>query len=111
MLAIVVGAIVAADIHRARPFFDWVEAHGGSDKFGHFLLLGGLALTLNYALLRLFRIGPVRLHLGGLIIGVLITLEEISQLWIPHRQFDLGDLAANYAGIAFADWLARRWLR
>lgn len=112
MLGIVGAAILSADFHRARRLFDWIEAHAGSDKLGHFLLLGGLSWTLNYALCgRFVRVGPIGIQLGGLIIAALITLEEVSQLWIPYRHFDLGDLAANYAGIAFADWLARRWLR
>jgi polysaccharide biosynthesis protein VpsQ len=111
-LAIVVGAILAADFHRARVLFDWITAHPGTDKVGHFFLLGSLALTLNLGLRgRIAQVGPLSAQMGGLIVGALITLEEISQLWIPSRQFDLGDLAANYAGIAFADWLARRWLR
>ena len=112
VLAFVGAAIVAADLHRARALFTWIDAHRGSDKIGHFVLLGSLALSLNFGLRgRLSRIGAITLQTGGMIIAGLITLEEISQFWIPSRQFDLGDLAANYAGIAFADWLARRWLR
>lgn len=92
--------------------FDWVKEHPGSDKVGHFVLLGSLAFALNLALRgRRQTIGRFRPNLGGLLVGVVITLEEISQIWISTRQFEWADLVANYAGIAFADWLARSWLR
>jgi hypothetical protein len=111
-LAFVVGIIFCADRAMLRVFFDWVNDHMYSDKIGHFGLIGGLAFMLNVALnMRRIALGPLRVALGGTIIGVLITLEEISQFWIPIRHFDLGDLAANYAGILCAGWLARWWLR
>lgn len=92
--------IACADLGKARWLFDWVEEHAGSDKVGHFVLIGTLAWTLNYALRgRLVPLGFVRVQLGGMIIAIAITIEEVSQIWIPGRQFDLDDLAANYAGI------------
>ena len=112
MLALVIGVICVADLGIARPFFDWINRHTGGDKVGHFILLGGLAFTFNCALGgRCARIDPLSIQLGGLLIALAITGEEFSQIWIPSRTFDWGDLAANYAGIACADWLARRWLR
>jgi hypothetical protein len=94
------------------PFSIGSIAIRGGDKAGHFVLLGGLAFTLNRALGgRSTRMGPIAVQLGGLLVALAITREEFSQMWIPSRTFDWGDLAANYAGIACADWLARRWLR
>lgn len=112
MLAVSVGAIVIADLGMARDFFVWFDRQPGGDKTGHFLLFGLLAFTLNCALHgRMVLKGGRAVQLGSLIIAVAITIEEFSQWWIPVRKFDLGDLLANYAGIACADWLARRWLR
>jgi polysaccharide biosynthesis protein VpsQ len=112
VLLIVIGAVFAADFRKGGAIFAWIERHPGSDKVAHFLLLGTLAFSLNCALQgRRARIGPCVLLLGGVLVGVGITVEEFSQLWIPGRTFDWRDLAANYAGIACADWLARRWLR
>jgi polysaccharide biosynthesis protein VpsQ len=112
LLTIVASAVIAANLSLGGPLFEWIEQHPGSDKFCHFALLGGLAMALNSALHgRLARLGPVSVQLGGLLVAIVITAEEFSQRWIPSRSFDWGDLAANYAGIACADWLARRWLR
>jgi hypothetical protein len=111
-MAFVVGIIFIADRGGLRPFFEWIAEHPGSDKAGHFVLIGGLAFMLNVALgMRRCAVGPFRLAFGGLLIGIAITIEEISQIWIPSRKFDFGDLAANYAGIICAGWLARWWLR
>jgi hypothetical protein len=46
--------------------------------------------------------------LGSMIVAVLCTIEEFTQIRIPWRTFDYGDLAADYAGILFFGWLARR---
>jgi VanZ family protein len=111
MLAVVVATIVAADFGALGFAYAWMSRHPGSDKAGHFLLLGALAFTLNLALgCRRLRQFP-RLQIGGLLVALAITVEEISQVWIPTRTFDLLDLAANYAGILCADWLASRFVR
>ncbi len=108
-----VGAIIfCADRSLARPLFDFVAHHSGSDKLGHLFLIGTLAFTLNYALrARTVPLKCCRVQLGGLIVAVAMTLEECSQIWIPSRTFDLLDLAANYTGILCAGWLTRRFVR
>jgi hypothetical protein len=37
---------------------------------------------------------------------LLVSLEELSQLWMPRRNPDIFDLLASYAGIAAASMLA-----
>ena len=67
-----------------------------------------MAILLNHALAcRVFPIGRSRLQLGDLIVGMLITLEEFSQLWVSSRTFDAGDLIANWLGVLVAELLAR----
>ena len=51
--------------------------------------------------------GPFSI-LGGIIL--LVTLEELGQLVIPSRTFDLTDLGWGYAGIAIFS-LPAIWLR
>ena len=41
----------------------------------------------------------------------LLTAEEFSQKFNQRRHFDYSDLAADYAGIWCAGWLALRMLR
>ena len=101
--------VYCADRRLLRPLFDFVTAHPGLDKVGHFVLIGGTAFFLNVALgLRTWRAVGHSWLLGGTLVAVLFTLEEISQLWFPSRSFDLLDLACDYAGIVFFGWLARR---
>ena len=100
--------IVFADRGTARAFFDWINSFPLGDKAGHFFLIGVMAFLLNHALA--YRTAPInRSHpqLGGLIVGVVITLEEFSQLWFASRTFDAGDLLANWIGILVAELLVR----
>jgi len=108
-LAFVAVVIFCADRRLLRPAFSFVDAHPGSDKIGHFVLIGGTAFLLNLALgLREVRWLGRGWLLGSVLVGTVFTLEEISQLWLPARSFDLLDLAGDYAGILFFGWLARR---
>jgi glycopeptide antibiotics resistance protein len=107
-LALVGTIIGLADAGGARWLFDWVERTPGADKLGHFVLIGAMAFLLNIAL-RARQAGPVLL--GSLLVFAIFTAEEFSQLFIPHRHFDWGDLAANVLGIALADRLARPAVR
>ncbi len=108
-LAFVAVIIFCADRRLLRPVFAFIAAHPGSDKIGHFILIGGTAFLLNLALgLREVRWLGRGWLLGSMVVGVVFTLEEISQLWFASRSFDLLDLAGDYAGILFFGWLARR---
>jgi VanZ family protein len=70
------------------------------DKIMHFLLIGGLAFMVNFSLkCAMWHIGGWSILKGSMIVAILITLEEISQYFLPNRSFDLIDLTANYAGI------------
>ncbi len=110
-LLFVLGIIAGADSGRLRWFLDWVGGIPLGDKVGHVFLIGTLAFLLNAALSgRVVNSERFRFQLGGVIVFVLITVEEFSQIWIPSRTFDLKDLAANYIGIFCAEMLAR-WLR
>ena len=102
-LAFIIAVIYAADRHLARSFFGWVQSFPLGDKAGHFVLMGTLAFLLNRALAgRTIRPG---LQLGGAIVAVFVVAEELSQLWLPWRTFDCGDLVADFLGIALADWV------
>lgn len=103
-LAFVGGIIWMADTHRGRTFMDWVERTPGGDKLGHFFLIGMMAFFLNVAL-RGRRLGKVQV--GSLIVAIVFVAEEFTQLRFPWRHFDVGDLAADFIGIAVADWLSR----
>lgn len=78
------------------------------DKLGHLILMGTLCLLMNLALrCRTVRIGRIPILLGTLLITLFVIAEEISQIFLPHRTFDFGDLLADAIGIALASLLAR----
>ena len=90
------------------PVYTFIGVHPGSDKLGHFVLIGASAGLLNLALgLREVRWCGRGWLLGSVLIVIFCTLEEISQHWLPARSFDLLDLAGDYAGILFFGWLAK----
>lgn len=79
------------------------------DKIAHFILVGLLAYAVNVSVPgRVFRYGRVTVSQGTLWVLAVVTLEEISQYWLPSRRFDLGDLLADVLGIGFFSWLALR---
>ncbi len=79
-----------------------------ADKVGHFILYGILALLIN---LTLFRSLPAQSRkrvavISGLILALLIGIEEFSQRNFSTRTFSLGDLGASYLGLVVFSWLA-----
>lgn len=70
------------------------------DKISHFLLMGFLSLLVNLSLsCARFRVLGIYILKGSLIVALLVTLEEFSQLFIKYRTFDLVDLLSDYLGI------------
>lgn len=70
------------------------------DKIAHFFLVGSLALLVNLCLsLSRISIGRFSFLNGSLILLILVTIEEVSQMWFPDRSCSWSDLFANYAGI------------
>ena len=62
--------------------------------------MGVLSFLVNLTLsARSFQIWKFRYLLGSLIVLVIVTLEEFSQIFIRGRAFDLTDLIADYLGI------------
>ena len=50
------------------------------------------------------------IFVGTTVVVTVVTLEEVAQLWIHTRRFELIDLLADYLGIATADIALRRKL-
>lgn len=106
----VLAAILAmANIRETQPLFEPIRALPFGDKGGHFLLMGGFSFMANLALkARTVRIRHTNVLLGSLLVGAVVLCEEISQIFLPSRTFDLGDLAADAAGVWFFGEAARR---
>ncbi|MCI5162450.1 MAG: hypothetical protein D3917_10635 [Candidatus Electrothrix sp. AX5] len=80
----------------------------GGDKLGHFVLLGIASFLANQLLHpRHFLVFGKVFFVGTLTVLVAITAEEISQIFIANRTFDLIDLSCSYLGIIGGDIFVR----
>jgi len=110
---LLVGGIILVNLGFDYAVSPIIRRIPGRDKIAHFVLLGLLALLLNLSFhAKRVTIAGVPLLKGSLIAWVVATIEEVSQLWLDHRDFGLDDLAAGYLGIlvfgAVAGYLVRR---
>ncbi len=92
--------LLVAAANRGILMTSYLAALPAGDKIGHFLLMGLLSYLTNTAF------SGARLHWrrltvlkGNILVAAFVLLEEVSQLWIAHRAFELADLAADAAGI------------
>ncbi len=78
-----------------------------ADKIGHFSLFGALAFLVNKALSCRTRIwfGKVIL-VGSFWVLALVALEELSQIFINTRQFDVTDFMYDCVGIYLGGFVA-----
>lgn len=110
-LILLIVIIVIADIKGLSYLLDFVQFLPYShvaDKLGHFVLFGISAFLVNLSLgLRNFKIGKFCCFSGSLIILLVITVEELSQIFLSGRTFSLTDLLCGYAGVFTGGELAR----
>lgn len=86
------------------------------DKLGHFLLMGVFSFLLNLVLnAKTIRFWKIEILLGSLIVLTVVTIEEISQIFVGGRTFDWSDLVFDFLGILIfgklAKYICRRKLK
>ena len=76
------------------------------DKIGHFVLYGILTLLLDLTFIRSLPKQSPKLIvvLMGLVLILIIGLEEYSQQFFAKRTYDLVDLSFSYLGVLFFSW-------
>jgi VanZ family protein len=80
----------------------------GGDLLGHFLIATAITYVVNRAFsCRTIQFKSRRYLLGSMLIFYFITIEEISQIFLPSREFSLLDLASDYLGFALAGWVLK----
>ena len=104
----IILVIVLADAGLLARYVGFVYEVPWGDKAGHFILYGILTLLLDLALFRaLPDQSPKQLVVKcGLILALLIGLEEFSQQYFANRTFDLIDLTFSYLGVLLFSWVA-----
>lgn len=100
--------IILADAGLLAQYIGFVYKIPWGDKAGHFILYGILTLLIDLAL---FRTRPAQSRnllavKCGLILALLIGVEEFSQQFFADRTFDLVDLLFSYLGVASFSVLA-----
>lgn len=100
LIALIGAVLFVANAGLGGTYFSFIYDLPLGDKIGHFVLMGTLSFMVNMALrARRIRIGRKQVLLGSLLVFVLVTLEEFSQIWLSTRTFSLMDLVFDYAGI------------
>ena len=97
---ILAGIVALADIRETQFLFRFIQQLPFGDKIGHFTLMGMFSLVVNLALsARTIRIWKLNYLLGSSVVLLIVTIEEVSQIYVRGRTFDAGDLLADAAGI------------
>lgn len=100
-VALFAAIVVAADANWMPPFAQRLHDLPFGDKVIHFTLFGLLALVANLVLASRSRRPLARAIItGSLIVVFVATAEEYSNKFVAARDWSLGDLTANYLGIA-----------
>ncbi len=107
MIVLVLAIIALANTAPSFPMFRLINQLPGTDKLGHFLIMG----TLSFFVVLAFSYKRGYWHLRRSLIvmgllGVAIGLEELSQSLLPTRTMSLTDLLASWAGLLFFGILA-----
>lgn len=107
VLVVTVVSTVMANLGWYNPLERLANRLPWGDKFGHFVLAGGLAFTLNL-ILRARKIVKlwVAIYWSDVIIGALAILEEGSQVWFPARSVSFSDLMAGLLGMVLMNRMA-----
>jgi VanZ family protein len=99
--------VFMVDQKKYQFLFRFVRETPYGDKVGHLLLMGFFAFLLNLALsCKKINFGKLYVLAGSIIVVLVVTLEEFSQIFVRYRTFDPGDLLFDYAGIFLFGQLA-----
>lgn len=106
---IIVVATILAGTGRADFIFEFLRYVPGRDVTGHFVIFAALGLSVAAWLRRSGR-AWASVHWPWIIVGlgVLATLDELSQRFIEARSFSFADLSASLGGLLVGA-LASSW--
>ena len=100
--------IAVANLGYGSQYFPFVYYIPWGDKFGHFFLMGMLSFLLNFVTKApRIRIFSHEFLLVSMIVMLIVTAEEFSQILLEHRGFSLIDLLFDFAGIILFGRLAK----
>jgi VanZ family protein len=92
--------VFLADGQGTRYLLSFAGGIPYGDKLGHFFLMGGLSFLANLAFeSRVWQKWLFRASTVSLFVASIVTIEEISQIFVSGRSFDLTDLVSDFLGI------------
>jgi hypothetical protein len=99
--------VIIANRGDGNRWWGFLVRHPYGDKLGHLILVGTLSFLTNLALsLRPLPKLPSWITTVTLILFSLLTIEELSQAFIPSRSCDLFDWLADVCGLALGQLAA-----
>lgn len=106
-IAFIVTVIVIANRGDGAAWWGFIGRIPYGDKVGHLGLIGTLSLLCNLAFSTRTPTGRFAfMTRTTLVLLVLLTLEEVSQAFIPTRSCDIFDWLADLAGLALGQTAA-----
>jgi len=103
--------VIVADLGLGLSYFPFIYKIPWGDKLGHFFLMGILSFLVNYVLnTRKVKIFSIYYLLGNIVVIVIVTIEEFSQIFLEFRAFSIVDLIFDYLGIVLFGYIADYFL-
>ena len=105
------SVIIMADNNSDSIFFDFVRALPYGDKLGHILLYGALTTLMVIALkFKTISIHKKKVQLGSILVLSFAFIEEITQLFLVNRTFDLNDIVSDVIGVVVFTVITTRYV-
>lgn len=99
--------VIIANRGDGNRWWGFLVRHSYGDKLGHLILVGTLSFLANLALsLRPLPRLPRWITTVTFVLFVLLTVEELSQAFIPSRSCDGFDWLADLCGLALGQFAA-----
>lgn len=99
--------ILNAGLGYANDTFPFVKDVPGRHHTAHIIVYGGLSAIVNMMTnFRVINVKGINVLLGAVLVFFFVVLEEVSQIWIDTRVFDLWDIVSSLVGIAIFSYLS-----
>ncbi|MEL6657973.1 MAG: VanZ family protein [Bacteroidota bacterium] len=106
----IIYIIICADLGQAGFLAGRVRNLPFGDKMGHFLLYGMLAFLVNLAFSNArWRLAGWLVLKGSTLVVLFAVAEELTQIFLANRSFELVDILCDLLGIYVFGKLAR-WI-
>lgn len=103
--------IIMADNNSDSILFDIVRSLPYGDKLGHILLYGALTTLMVIALkFKTISIRKMNVQLGSILVLSFAFIEEITQLFLVNRTFDLNDIVSDVIGVVVFTVITTRYV-